>query len=66
MSLNEKVSEKISCMEQRSSERATLWQTIADAFESEGADGVATELANQMTAIEEKFDSLLDSLDKML
>jgi hypothetical protein len=66
MSLKEKVSEKIGAMEQRSSERETPWQTIVGAFDSEGADGVVTELDNQMAAIEEKFDKLLDSLDKML
>jgi len=66
MGYTETVLEKISSMEVRGDERKTIWEAVVGAFEREGVDGVVSELDNQMTAIEEKFDSLLDSLDKML
>jgi predicted nucleotide-binding protein (sugar kinase/HSP70/actin superfamily) len=66
MGHNEKVLEKINTMEQRANERNSLWKTVLDSFEKEGADGVATELARQMDAIEEKFDAALSKLDAML
>ena len=66
MGHNEKVLEKINTTEQRANERKSIWKTVYDSFEKEGADGVSTELARQKDAIEEKFDAALSKLDAML
>ena len=65
MGYNEKVLEKISLMEQRSNERESLWQSIIESFEQEGANGVANVLAGQIGKIQERFDALLEKLDEM-
>ncbi len=65
MGYNEKVLEKISDREQRSDERMSLWQSIIQSFEQEGADGVASELVGLMAKIQEKFTALLEKLDEM-
>ena len=66
MGYNETVLEKIGSMEERADARKTIWEALAGSFEREGADGVSNELERQMAEIKGKFDSLLDSLDRML
>jgi len=65
MGYSEKVLEKINAMEQRSDERKSLWQSIIQSFEQEGADGVANELTGLMGKIQERFDALLQKLDEL-
>lgn len=66
MGYDEKVLIKIHSMEQRTGERETLWQTIIDAFEKEGADGVSEELSRQMADINKEFDTMISGLERML
>lgn len=66
MGYNEIMLEKISSIKERADARKTIWEATVGSFEKEGADGVSNELARQMAEIKEKFDPLLDSLDKML
>ena len=65
MGYSEKVLEKINAMEQRSDERKSLWQSIIQSFEQEGADGVANELAGLIGKAQGRFDALLEKLDEM-
>jgi hypothetical protein len=66
MGYSEKVLEKINAMEQRSDERKSLWRSIIQSFEQEGADGVANELAGLMGKSQERFDALLQKLDELV
>ena len=66
MGYHEIALEKISSMEERADARKTIWEATAGSFETEGAEGVSNELVRQMAEIKERFDALLDSLDKML
>ncbi|MBM3120087.1 MAG: hypothetical protein FJ008_06800 [Chloroflexi bacterium] len=66
MSYKDNVLNKIRGEEQRANEREELWQTIACAFAKEGPEGVANELARQMSGIRKKFDTTLAKLDDML
>ena len=65
MGYSEKVLERINAMEQRSDERKSLWQSIIQSFDQEGADGVANVLAGQIGKIQEGFDALLKKLEEM-
>ena len=66
MGYREKLLDKINAMEHRADERRSLWQTLMNSFEQEGADGVANELAGQIGKVQERFDTLLEKLEEML
>ncbi len=66
MGYREKVLDKINAMEQRRDERRSLWQTLMNSFEQEGADGVANELAGQIRKVQERIDTSLKKLEEML
>jgi len=66
MGYSEIMLEKISSMEERSDERKAIWEATVGSFEREGAEGVSSELTQQMTGVRERFDVLLDSLEQML
>jgi hypothetical protein len=66
MGYEDRVPEKIKSMGQRADERVALWQAIAEAFETEGAEGVEDELAGRMNDIHKKFNAVLDKLKAML
>ena len=65
MGYREKLLDKINAMEHRADERRSLWQTLMNSFEQEGADGVANELARQIGKVQERFDTLLEKLEEM-
>ena len=65
MGYREQVLEKINAMEHRADKRRSLWQTLINSFEQEGADGVANELAGRIGKVQEKFDTLLEKLEEM-
>ena len=65
MGYREKLLDKINAMEHRADERRSLWQTLMNSFEQEGADGVANELARRIGKVQERFDTLLEKLEEM-
>ena len=65
MGYRENVLDKIDAMEHRADERRSLWQTLINSFDQEGTDGAANELVGQIGKVQERFDALLEKLEKM-
>ena len=66
MGYKESIPRKISALGSRVDDRLALWQAIAQAFESDGAEGVAEELKKRMENTGERFNAALAKLEAML
>ena len=66
MSYRERVTEIVAASEDCTDERKALWETLAAAFEEEGADGVESALGAQIRPIQEAFDDAVIKLNRML
>lgn len=63
MDYRDSVRARIQAAVHRSAEREALWEAIATAFETRGADGVKDAIARRMGALEHKFDATLKNVD---
>ncbi len=66
MGYKEKVEDKIRGSLERPEERMKLWEQIATAYEEGGLQQVESMLAEKAEVLRDRFENVMDKLQKML